>query len=819
VVDVLWRELGDANGIVTPDEYRLATGPGAATYRHARAQANEVLHHGQGTLLPTEMEALRFGRHEDIVRAVASWSDRRKVAMDRYARLWLEAHAPKLSAAKRGAVMEGAFAKARPDGYQLRDLYYETFLQGRTNLRERSVATRALLNVGAPESLAGPAYADEADALVNFALLLKADHAMDRGLDRLLTEGLALKPQSLVAEAAHNLLAGRYDYVENGRRTLVIPSDVAHDEAVDFLWRAGLTPGYRSESLVGMGGLESDALVAPAFAAELARMRSYGLKVSSEVYDTPWFDYLFRLFATGATNGWFVPNAGNYLGNFVGSYPMMYNAVGPGGVAAFHGSWWRNRQVNGQLLGRMTAGEAFIRAPRAQGGALLRTRDGLVFTAAELEAGARQNGLVSTVARSVSAQTIREEMEAFERGYGGGLGASTSRPELGLEGQEALVRAVGGGVQAWQASLGEGAHAAEMLFRIGLYTNAVEDGRSLEAAAALAREAMYDVNALSDIERTLFRRVFMFYTWTRKNLDANLLTLFRNPERTLAQLRLLSQQPSAWGLTEDQRLGMQPEDYTRFILGRSGSPVTLPDHRLDPRYASKLYTTTATPTGQGLLMAYDLLNAVPGSMGVPLAGRGGEESVNALGVNLVPQALLPLQWSLGRDLRTGLPVSSPKANEVPAWMMQGLMGSTMRDTFGVGEVAIQDGDNPDYAAGADAGGRPFYYAAGSRLPADPETQAAQVRAWQAFRTFAGRPIADPSSSTALRLSRAVGWTPRRPWESQWDTTMAAFGSTVRLVPSDEQARRAAKAEQGRELDLLIAQPREVLPKVKGKLVP
>jgi hypothetical protein len=68
----------------------------------------------------------------------------------------------------------------------------------------------------------------------------------------------------------------------------------------------------------------------------------------------------------------------------------------------------------------------------------------------------------------------------------------------------------------------------------------LENGIEPTEAARLMKQVMFDYNDLSVTEANLFRRLFPFYTWTRKNIEMQARNLATRPGPTLAQVRALS---------------------------------------------------------------------------------------------------------------------------------------------------------------------------------------------------------------------------------------------------------------------------------------
>tara|TARA_R110002110_G_scaffold220714_2_gene434670 strand:+ start:2200 stop:5154 length:2955 start_codon:yes stop_codon:yes gene_type:complete len=67
--------------------------------------------------------------------------------------------------------------------------------------------------------------------------------------------------------------------------------------------------------------------------------------------------------------------------------------------------------------------------------------------------------------------------------------------------------------------------------RLGVFLNTFKKTGSLDGAASMVKKALFDYSDLSPFERTVMKRVMPFYTWSRKNIPAQIKALWSNPER------------------------------------------------------------------------------------------------------------------------------------------------------------------------------------------------------------------------------------------------------------------------------------------------
>lgn len=101
-----------------------------------------------------------------------------------------------------------------------------------------------------------------------------------------------------------------------------------------------------------------------------------------------------------------------------------------------------------------------------------------------------------------------------------------------------------------------------------------------QQAARLTKLALFDYSSLTKFERNFLRRIIPFYTFSRKNIELQVKTLFTNPGRIGQQIRAMQTLGEAMGgeqLTEEQ-LAVLPEWARRgynVVIGQEGSHVRL----------------------------------------------------------------------------------------------------------------------------------------------------------------------------------------------------------------------------------------------------
>jgi len=80
---------------------------------------------------------------------------------------------------------------------------------------------------------------------------------------------------------------------------------------------------------------------------------------------------------------------------------------------------------------------------------------------------------------------------------------------------------------------GEMASASDTMWRTGVLTRALKQGRSVEEAVVMAREALFDYGRLSVAEKEHIAKYFWFWRFQRENMRSVIRAFINNPSRTL----------------------------------------------------------------------------------------------------------------------------------------------------------------------------------------------------------------------------------------------------------------------------------------------
>lgn len=148
------------------------------------------------------------------------------------------------------------------------------------------------------------------------------------------------------------------------------------------------------------------------------------------------------------------------------------------------------------------------------------TKDFQIFTADHIAELAQQHGLKSSFIQAESAESLMKKIyEAYPTDVVGKL----QQP-----------------VKWWQTFKIESATFIDNYIRLRIFIDELKNGRRPNDAARIAKRTAYDYSELSEAEKRVARNVIMFYSYFRKNADLFWDTAIKNPERIIAQLRLIS---------------------------------------------------------------------------------------------------------------------------------------------------------------------------------------------------------------------------------------------------------------------------------------
>lgn len=156
----------------------------------------------------------------------------------------------------------------------------------------------------------------------------------------------------------------------------------------------------------------------------------------------------------------------------------------------------------------------------------------------------------------------------------------------------------------------------------------MERGLDPAQAAQRVQRALFDYDQLAPFERDIMRRLFPFYTWTRKNLELSAKQLFQHPGRMKAQLAI-----------SDQDAGPEREMLPEYLRG---------DFRVKIKGDGKLTYVT------GIDLPFS--SAVETAMGVP-----GRNAFRQTLSSMTPALKMFTELGTQRDLWTGRSLAERQA--------------------------------------------------------------------------------------------------------------------------------------------------------------
>jgi hypothetical protein len=203
--------------------------------------------------------------------------------------------------------------------------------------------------------------------------------------------------------------------------------------------------------------------------------------------------------------------------------------------------------------------------------------------------------------------------------------AATFKNEKGLAGK------VG---KAWMAApkvSREVGNKIETAFRFNHFVNRIADGATPAAAAESVAKHFYDYAELSPSERKL-QAIIPFYSWMRKNTEANLRYLLDDPAYMAAPSKVKSELETA-----SDKPPYNEENLPDWLKARGQVRMPWQGHKGEPIYG----------TGQGWLPQLDA------PMFMKAAGGDTKDLVNNILQSIHPVLQKPIELSLNKSFLTG----------------------------------------------------------------------------------------------------------------------------------------------------------------------
>lgn len=499
------------------------------------------------------------------------------------------------------------------------------------------------------------------------------------------------------------------------------------------------------------------------------------------------YDMLMQTYKESVTHGVLLPNPAYFTGQMIGIPHTMWSTIGARGTVQTGGAFLEHRPMVGAVMKRINEGGVHPERGVPQH---VVTDDGRVVSLDQIAGAAKRAGLGDTPASYETATRFESAVLRDGPDYAWMDPRRTwasAAPQVGGR----AVRTAANAARGWQETIRKFAGSFDQAAKLSYMIGEVKRGASLDDAAMRARRATLDFRDVSDFDRAA-RRVFTFWSFLRKNADAQTYALFKHPER-------LGQQMRAWDaffdygpLSSVEAAGIDENDLSRQVLYWTDE-VTTPSGRVDPRYRIKALTTTPISVAEWLLSMRSFLAPV-----AVLAGWGNAETdAQYLLQQIGPVFQAAALTTAGRKLDAEV-LGSARVNRIPPVLLDlpGI-GPAMWEWFRVGPVPIESWEHgviEDHDATVEyGGGHPAVWAAGA-YGTEEERRAARVR-WQLAKTWIARPL-----QTGVQLSQTLGLSEPPPTQT-WGETAAAFllGVNWRPIPTEEEVRRRFEEQQVRDL--------------------
>jgi hypothetical protein len=351
----------------------------------------------------------------------------------------------------------------------------------------------------------------------------------------------------------------------------------------------------------------------------------------------------------GVTTGIFLPNPAYYMANVMGGVLQVYQGLGMASAlkagAGLLADPFRmavgKPSLTGSVVARMWGDGTY--KPTAKP---LITDTGKIYTSEMLADMAQAEGLRSSYILAETARNIAEEFRDMEPTFWNKM---MEKP------------------RAWQDTLIEGATAIDNYYRVGTFVDSLKVGKSPTEAAELARTVAYDYSHLSDFERTWMRKLFMFYSYTRRNIDLTWHTLLTNPHRIAGQLRLIHGIQNEFMETESE-LTLRDWQKTRLPVAIRDEMVeshtTKEPHPNSHVTSATMWLGPPTPAADSLTIYMDLMDIIGSYSGKDF----DEEALRHQLARLNPYVRMGFELAFNKLLFEGRPLDTH--NRIPPWFME-----------------------------------------------------------------------------------------------------------------------------------------------------
>jgi len=138
--------------------------------------------------------------------------------------------------------------------------------------------------------------------------------------------------------------------------------------------------------------------------------------------------------------------------------------------------------------------------------------------------------------------------------------------------------------------------------RIAVFFDQLNKGKSFKEASQTVRKYLFDYSELTDFEKKVMRRVFPFYTWSRKNIPLQIENVLKQPRKYQAYAKGVRafQEPES-----QEELRLKPEYFNELLYVKSpfktskGKPmymsVDLPPQEFNRMSSARHWLSSVSP--------------------------------------------------------------------------------------------------------------------------------------------------------------------------------------------------------------------------------
>jgi hypothetical protein len=597
---------------------------------------------------------------------------------------------------------------------------------------------------------------DPAVAAGRWALLQRGHQTAKDALDELANGQLAVPMPDHMRRTLHGLVLGNSPRLPDGR--LAHPVTEAEMSVLEgWMRRWGIEPSAATmheptEIAVGRQRMVVPGAVAAEFARAAARNRRAAANLKG---GTPAdaLRTLLQFHKKRILGGWFIPRLEYVVMNGIGLPFIASQQIGARATAAaLAENVAHNSIINGIVRNANHFGHRF--AGRNVGEEVLVLPSGTMYSTDELTEMATGLGVLQSQVSVEAARRGVDELFGPDHLLQNLRRTIDSTPEMTL----GLVDAM------------------EQRFRTSVFINRLRAGDAPQEAGRLARESLFDFGSLTKSDRDYWRKMFLFWTFQRKNLDGFWRAALTNPTRVARQARLMRDQAKAWGRGQLETASVQSPD---ALIVWSDDDMVDSNGQLDSRVAGSTLTAPgALNVGEALLLSQELAK-------LPSAAISDhEEAVQFFSDKVHPSiGTLLFDATTGRDAR-GFPIDTDSRTLVPETIAQ---FPILADVFGVAPVPLRQGDNPDLQQHSIAGEPRFWRAGGDSNLTGEEARRA-VLFWREWNAAVG---SDTRNLLDLERLGVLPWAngQQLPWQTNAEAFAALMGFKAQVQLSDEGIRR------------------------------